>query len=112
MAKVSVDIDLKGVEDKLSEPNFQRGRYALANQMLADMNQYVPFKEGPLRQATSINLDGSAVNYHMKYARRHYYAPGDWNYTTPGTGPRWDEKAKGIHGKDWINAFVKGADLD
>ncbi len=112
MAKVTVDIDLKGIEEKFSEANLQRGRRALANQALADMNQYVPKQEGNLRQASSIDIDGSAINYHSKYAKRQYHAPGGWNYTTPGTGPKWDEKAKGNHGKDWVKAFVKGAGLD
>ncbi|WP_238140599.1 minor capsid protein, partial [Streptococcus suis] len=30
-------------------------------------------------------------------------------YTTPGTGKRWDEKAKAIHMTDWVQRFVKGA---
>ena len=109
MAKASVDIDFRKIEEKFSESNIQKGRYAMANQALADMNKYVPRQKGILRQATSINLDASAVNYHMKYAKRQFYAPGGWNYTTPGTGPRWDLKAKSNHGKDWIKAFVKGA---
>lgn len=104
-----VDIDLGGVFRKLSPSAVQAGKRAVANQAMADMNQFVPFKEGNLRQATSINMDGSAINYHMKYARRHFYAPGDWKYTTPGTGPRWDLKAKGMFINEWVDAFMKGA---
>lgn len=105
-----IDIDLSGAYRKLSPNAVQGGRRAVANQSMADMNPFVPMKEGILRQATSINMDGSAVNYHMIYARRHFYAPGGWDYTTPGTGPRWDLKAKGLFINDWIEAFKKGAD--
>lgn len=109
--EVDVKVDMKNIEEKFADPNYSRGRYALANQMLADMNPFVPKKEGDLRQATSINIDASAVNYHMKYAKKQFYEQHR-NYTTPGTGPRWDLKAKGIYGKDWVNAFVKGARLN
>lgn len=110
MARVSVEIDLSGVKEKLSDANMQRGRYALANQALADMNQYVPMDEGILRMSASIDIDGKAVNYNTPYAKAQFYGTFS-NYTTPGTGPRWDEKAKGNHVKDWEKAFLKGAGL-
>lgn len=106
-----VRIDIKEIEDKFTEPNYRRARYALGNQMLADMNKYVPFKGGPLRQSTSIDIDGRAVHYHQIYARYQFYNQFS-NYTTPGTGPRWDKKAQSNHGNDWKKAFVKGAGLD
>lgn len=85
-------------------------RQALANQILADSNRFVPMKDGDLRTATSIAIDGSEITYHMKYA--HYqYANQFKNYTTPGTGPHWDEKAKGMFMKDWKKAYVGGLGL-
>lgn len=104
-----IEVNLGGVYEKLSNSAKLKGQRALANQAMADMNQFVPKRDGDLRQATSINMDGSAINYHMKYARRHFYAPGDWTYTTPGTGPRWDLKAKGMFINEWVDAFMKGA---
>ena len=106
-----VDIDLDNVYRKLSPQAVTSGRKALSSQALSDMNRYVPRREGILRQATSIDSDGSAINYHMKYARRHFYAPSGWKYTTPGTGPQWHEKAKGIHMSDWEKAFLGGAQI-
>ena len=107
---MKVKIDLDGVFKKLSDGALKRGQYALANQALADMNQYVPKRESHLRTAVSMGIDGTEIIYNMPYAKAQFYAPGGWKYTTPGTGPRWDEKAKGIHMDDWKNAFVKGAD--
>lgn len=106
---VRIEVELSGAKGKMSQDRVRRGRYALANQMLSDMNQYVPMDEGILRQSATIDIDGTAVNYNVPYANRlfKYYL---YNYTTPGTGPRWDNKAKGIHMKDWENAFMKGAD--
>ena len=105
---VQIDINLTGVYKKLDTQNVQSGQYAVANQALADMNPFVPMDEGILRMATSIDMDGSHVNYHMPYAARMFYMPM-YNYTTPGTGPRWDIKATRMFMNNWVNAFMKGA---
>lgn len=105
---VRVDIDLSGARAKLSESAQERGRRVLANQAHADMNQFVPMDEGILRMAVSIDISGDAIVYHMPYAARQFYEQAA-NYTTPGTGPRWDEKAKGIYMDDWERAFMRGA---
>ena len=107
---MGVEINLDRVMTRLSDQALQRGRYALASQALADMNQYVPKRESNLRTAVSIGLDGAEIIYNMPYAKAQFYAPGGWDYTTPGTGPRWDEKAKGIHMESWRKAFIKGAE--
>src|SRR5699024_10699045 len=108
---VKVSIDLSGAHRKLSAQARQRGQYALANQALADMNPFVPMKEGILRMTATIDVDGSAINYNTPYASRLFYYQMI-NYTTPGTGPRWDNKAKSIFMSDWVNAFMKGAGWD
>lgn len=107
MAKV--DINLNKAYNKLSTTAITQGRREAANQALADMNQFVPMREGVLRMTGTIDLDGSAVNYHTPYAAYQFYAPGGWNYTTPGTGPRWDLKAKGMFMSSWVKAFKGGA---
>lgn len=104
-----VHIDLSGVKRKLSEESARRGQYALANQALSDMNQFVPMDEGTLRMSATIDIDGSAINYNTPYAANLFYM-FKYNYTTPGTGPRWDLKAKSAFMSDWIEAFTKGAD--
>ncbi len=105
---VRVDIDLSGARAKLSESAQERGRRALANQALSDMNQFVPMDEGVLRMAVSIDIDGGAIVYRMPYAARQFYEQAT-NYTTPGTGPRWDEKAKGLYEDAWKRAYLRGA---
>lgn len=107
-----IKVDLKGVRAKLSEKNFERGQFVMANQMLTDMNEnFVPMREGDLRMASGVEPDGSSIFWNSVYARRQFYAPGGWNYTTPGTGPRWDLKARSIFMSDWLDAFKKGAGL-
>lgn len=105
---VQVDINLDKVMRKLSDENVKLGRYAAANQALADMNQFVPMDEGILRQTATIDISGEGINYNTPYAARLFYMPM-YNYTTPGTGPRWDDKAKAVFMNDWKMAFMKGA---
>ena len=108
MAKI--EIDLGRVYDKLSPQAVTRGKRVLANQALADMNRFVPAKSHVLRMGVSIGIDGSSIHYNTPYAAYQFY--NQWsNYTTPGTGPRWDEKAKGIHMSDWEKAFLGGAQI-
>ncbi len=103
-----VHIDLQRVANSLRTETVQRGRYALANQAMADMNKFVPMDEGVLRLSASIDVDGGGVNYNTPYANNLFYMYKR-NYTTPGTGPRWDLKAKSAFMHTWIEAFAKGA---
>ena len=105
-----VDVDLGRVYDKLSPQMITKGKRVLANQAMADMNQFVPAKSHVLRLSVSIGIDGSSIHYNTPYAAYQFY--NQWsNYTTPGTGPRWDEKAKGIYMSDWEKAFLGGAQI-
>ncbi|MEK4149982.1 minor capsid protein [Robertmurraya sp. FSL W8-0741] len=104
-----VDINLRIPRQKLSQDNLNRGRYALANQALADMNQFVPKKENILRETGHVDSDGKAITWNTAYAKRMFYNYM-YNYTTPGTGPRWDMRAERLFISDWIKAFERGAD--
>ncbi|WP_193064909.1 minor capsid protein [Oceanobacillus oncorhynchi] len=103
---VQININLDGAKRKLSQQSVQRGQYALGNQAMADMNRFVPKKDNILRETA--HFDGDNIIYNQPYAGRMFYMYM-YNYTTPGTGPRWDNKASAIHMKDWMNAFIKGA---
>ena len=112
MAGISVKIDLSGAKKKISQQAFDRGQYTMANKMLSDMNEnFVPMAKnsGNLRASGHVSPDNKQLIWDEVYARRHFYAPGNWTYTTPGTGPRWDEKAKGVFMSTWLETFVKGA---
>lgn len=99
MARVSVNVDLKPTRAELIVKH-QRGQYALANQALTDMNRYVPKLSTDLRQTGTLGNKSETVIWNTPYARRQFYNHGA-NFTTPGTGPRWDEKAQSIHGSQW-----------
>lgn len=93
--------DLKGVKQRVNQMT-ALGQYALANQVHADSNIYAPKLSGDLRNQSYVTNDNKQVIWNAPYARRQYYAPSGWKYTTPGTGPKWVDKAKAIHGAKWV----------
>lgn len=62
------------------------------------MDKYVPMDEGNLRTVVSFSIDGTEIIYESPYAEYQYYGIRKdgthvvMNYTTPGTGPYWDER--------------------
>lgn len=107
---VKVHVDVKGVKDKLSVSNLKRGKYAASNQMLADMNKFVPADNYVLRNTGHIVSGGDSIEWTTPYANVQFKGKFK-KYTTPGTGSRWDEKAKGLYMKSWVNTFSRGAGL-
>lgn len=112
---VRVDINLTIPKQKMSQEAVKSGRRALANQALADMNQFVPAKEHILRQTATVDINGEAIYWNTPYAGPQFYGfvgKGKhrvYKYTTPGTSRRWDLRAKARHIRDWEQSFVKGA---
>jgi len=100
VVRVNVRSNLTGVRRRANEL-VGLGQYALANQVHADSNLYAPMKSTDLRNQSNVSADNKQIIYNTPYARRLYYNQFV-NYTTPGTGPKWDQKAKSIHKNDWI----------
>lgn len=129
MGGASVKIDLKGVEKKVSSENFAKGKLAIANQMLLDMDPYVPKRKGELRSSGHVRQD--SIIYETPYARLRYYGKKRKGFfsekqrkfffankeellsqkPTPGTGPRWDKKAAALHSKEWADVGLKAMGL-
>lgn len=99
MARIKVSKKLTGVGVRINDMT-QKGQRAFVNQVYADTNRYAPMLSGDLRNQSSIAIDGKSIVWNVPYARRHFYNQMV-NYTTPGTGPRWDLKAKSIHLESW-----------
>lgn len=97
--RVNVKKDLKGVTKRVSQMT-KLGQYALANQVHADSNRYAPLLTGDLRNQSAVSSDNKSIVWNVPYARRQYYNYGA-KFTTPGTGPKWDAKAKAIHIRSW-----------
>lgn len=113
---MGVKIKLDGVHKKISRQSFNRGRHALANQALSDMTIYVPKKEYILQSTGHLESDDEKITWTQPYAKAQFYGSNGKatfrKYSTPGTGKRWDLKAKSIHLKDWKKAFLKGSGIN
>ncbi|VRD08950.1 putative minor capsid protein [Streptococcus pneumoniae] len=125
MGGVNVKIDLSGVEKKVSPENFAKGKLAIANQAMLDMDPYVPKRKGELRSSGHVR-QGSII-YETPYARLRYYGKKRKGFfskkqrkfffankekllsqkPTPGTGPRWDKKASALYAKNWAEVGAK-----
>ncbi|WP_334263660.1 minor capsid protein [Lactiplantibacillus plantarum] len=107
-----INVDLDGFMDQTSLNNVKRGQYALVNQAMSDMEQFVPKNQGHLRDSVHATADGSQITYAMPYAKAQFYGIINGhpvhNYTTPGTTKRWDLKAKSMFMDSWVKAFTEG----
>ena len=53
-----VKIDLKGLEKKCSPEAVRRGKVAMISQMIKDMKQFIPYKDGILSDSGAPIDDG------------------------------------------------------
>lgn len=105
---MAVKVDMSGVGAKLHEicTNQRLGRFA-ASTAAHDMERYVPYREGALR--SSAVVEPFKVRYNAPYAKYQYNGRFK-EYTTPGTGSKWDERinvgdlARAITA--WIRRFM------
>ena len=96
--------------------------YALAEQMLADSEKFVPFSGGSSQSAGGLRESGHVVKgddgkmylvYDTVYALYQWFgirADGTHrvkNYTTAGTGRQWVDKAKEQYYDRWRNIAQK-----
>ena len=105
MSGVNVKIDLKGVEKKVSPENFAKGQLAIAEQMVLDMDRFVPKRGGELR--SKVDVRKGSIVYKQPYARLLFYGKKGKHKKTPGTGPRWDKKASALYAKNWAEVGAK-----
>jgi hypothetical protein len=112
---VSINIDLGGVYKKLDASAVSRGQFAMANQMLSDMNPLVPALSNTLRTTGHVSGGGDSIIWNTKYAKAQFYGTNGRavfrNYSTPGTGSRWDLKGKGMYMDAWKRAYLRGAGI-
>jgi len=106
---VNVDVDVSKIPPKI-HGRIPKAQYIMANQVHADMNPYVSMLTGDLRNQSTIATDGKSIYYNVPYARYQFYIQHS-RYTTPGTGPRWDLKAKSIHGRSWARVAGRAMNL-
>lgn len=100
----------------------EKAMYALAEQMLADSEKFVPYSGGSIQSAGGLRESGHVVQgesnnlyivWDIVYALYQWYgirADGTHkvkNYTTPGTGKQWVEKARKQYEDRWHDIAQK-----
>ena len=101
----------------------EKACYALAEQMLADSEKFVPYSGGSSQSAGNLRESGKVEKGEsgkMYLVWDTVYALYQWfgiradgthpvkNYTTPGTGKQWVEKAKTQYNDRWRDIAQKG----
>lgn len=74
------------------------------------MEQYVPQRTGALRGHTVVSED--AVDYTEDYASFVHEMPEGFDYSTPGTSGRWEQKLEEERIYDieqWLASRIEGA---
>ncbi|EME7185791.1 capsid protein [Enterococcus faecium] len=113
-----IKVEKNGINRKLSVMNIQKATFFMTNQMHMDMNLYAPKRQGHLH-SDSYARENHIV-YTVPYAKAQFRGlivtksgkiARIKNYTTPGTGRRWDLRAKSKHINAWRKAFVEGGKL-
>lgn len=117
MAKVDVNLNLGR---RFSTANVNKARYVMANQMMKDMDYFVPYREGHLSDSAHINANGSEITWSTPYARAQFYGfitnyktgrqSRIVNYTHKRTGSpsrRWDLRAKALYSQQWADLAKK-----
>ena len=70
-ANVTVKVDLQGLEKKCSPEAVRRGKVAMISQMIDDMEQFIPRRDGTLSASGTPISDG--IRYPGDYARAQFY---------------------------------------
>lgn len=104
-----MSIDTRAIDKKLSKVNLNNANRIVAGQMLMDMTPFVPMSNAKSRGTLrgSAHLNGNVLSWNTPYARRRFYEE-NVNFTTPGTGARWDNRAKAVNMDSWLRVLKKG----
>ena len=96
---VSVKVDLKGIEKKVSPTALAKGKLAISSQMMTDMRPFIPRDSGELSGSGQATRNG--VKYPGPYARAQFYGSSYNKVRTFVFKKRWDLKASALYLDDW-----------
>lgn len=107
--------DLANIERLFSERNRKNANRRATGKFLQRSQPYVPLKSGALRSLGRV-VDHETIEWRgLPYGKAQFFGTNGKvvfkNYTTPGTGKRWDLVAKGNHMKEVEREYVRGLGL-
>ena len=108
--EIKATVDISGVKRKVSDGQMRIARAAVADQILADSDRFVPNRDGELRASGHVANGGAEIVWGAQYAKVQYNGMARGRvfrkYTTPGTGSKWYEKAEKAYSKQWEETAV------
>lgn len=101
------DIDLAPTKEDLNQ-RIDRGQRAFAGMVVRDATNFVPMRDGDLRESGKSENGGKQATWESYSPKGYPYGVLQFytqfpNYTTGGTGSRWDLKATGLHSSAWVS---------
>jgi len=99
----------KAVPKKTVEKAFEKGLFAVQEQIKDDCNRYVKVDQHTLERSAYTEVDGTtlAVIWNTPYARRQYYTGTPSKDVNPNASILWAEKAAAEYKDDWEAAIQK-----
>lgn len=103
---IDVQIDLSGLERKVSVEGMENAQQLLAERIQQHCKPLVPKDTGDLRESCTIGDSGKEIAWTVDYAQ-HVYNMDGVNFTTSGTCGHWFEAAKAAHLNDWVKVVER-----
>ncbi|MED1607755.1 minor capsid protein [Cytobacillus kochii] len=105
MSRVRVSVQLGNITRKIGRAK-ERTQPVLDNQVLQDMNDFLPADTWALRDSslTNSNIGQGELKWKTPYANRLHKNP-QFNFAkdkNPKAGGLWDERAKAVYRPDWV----------
>ena len=93
----------------LLESATEAGLDALAEQALADSNEYVKVDQGVLRASGKVERNGAEISlsYNTPYAKAQYFTGRPSTDVNGQASLMWMHKAQRVHGADWLKILKK-----
>lgn len=92
------------------EKRFEKGLFAIKEQVLNDCNYYVRQYSGVLRSSGKSYVNGMdlTVEYDPSYAAKVYFTGTPSKAVNPNASLQWCHKAQAARGKVWEQILQKG----
>lgn len=106
---VGIKCNFEKLLNRYTPEKVENARREMCDQMLSDMTPLVPYRKGALQGTGHVTEEG--LEWNTPYAKAQFYGRDKnrtfRNYTTAGTGKRWDLKAESMYKANWKNVFAK-----
>lgn len=110
---VRVMVETEKIAPKINRA-IKGAQHIIDQQVLKDCNLYIPADTWALRDSSlsASQIGEGRLVWNTPYARRQYYGTG-FNFShdkNPRAQALWYEKAKSVHGNEWVEVAQKAVE--